>query len=280
MSKATAQTIINLTKERDVKLGQLILDLNSIVTNDSTPKEHRTRREAELRAEYAGLTTEYAKRISQAATEAAEEPGRRLHAGTPHAAEELAEAQLYVTEYTNKASRQERDQLKVELAADLRAGNLPGARAKARAAKTLGIPLGELETQLLRADPAKRDAADSLSVIKELVELAGMEPIRMRAEAGYATAAEQMVVKEFAAERKLRWDTSLMAQTDPNYTGPGLSAGVPLNAFAERPDAERERQQATVRRIGRDPSTPDETAARYAARSDQQRGTDNLRLTE
>jgi hypothetical protein len=74
-------------------------------------------------------------------------------------------------------------------------------------------------------------------------------------------------VKGLAHHLGLRWDTSLPAQVEPDYTGPTLEAGVPLNAFRERPDAERAAQQAQVERIGRDGETPADTAARYAARS-------------
>lgn len=69
-----------------------------------------------------------------------------------------------------------------------------------------------------------------------------------------------------APDRKLRWDTSLVAQVEPSYIGPALEAGVALNAFPEPHDPERDRQRAAVERIGRDGSTPDDTAARYAAR--------------
>jgi hypothetical protein len=270
--KATIQSIRTLSAERDSSLAAIILQLTSVLTDDSKPADHRQRRERELRAEYSAIEADYGQRIGKAAAEAKEEPQRRLAAGSGWKPEELAEVQLLVAQYGSKSTRQERQHLVDAIRADLGAGNVAGARIKARAAEALSIPFGDLAPELHRADPVTRDASDTLSAIEGLVELVGMEPTRMRAAAGYATVPEQVRVKGLAQHLGLRWDTPLPAQVEPDYTGPTLEAGVPLNAFRERPDAEREAQQAQVERIGRDGETPADTAARYAARGGRPTG--------
>jgi len=264
--KATINTIRNLIAERAAKTKPLILELGTVIRDDEKPVAYRQRRERELRSEISRTNEQYAKRIGEAALEAAEDPRRRYAVGSPLKPEHLTEAQLIVEQYRNRPARQERQQLVADIRDDLRAGNTTGARIKARAATVLNIPLGPLAAQLSDADPEKRDARDTLDTVEGLVELALAEPIRELAAAGFANVHERVALKSFAGDRGLRPDAPFPDQVMPGYAGPTANSGTPVNPFPEPHDPERDRQRAVVARIGRDPSEPADTAARYAAR--------------
>lgn len=264
---ATISNIRYLINERAAKTKPLIAELGSVLRDDSKPAAYRQRRERELRAEIARVNTEYGNRIGQAAVEAAKDPQRRWTAGTPLKADQLAEAQLIAEQYRG-LSRAEQRPLLADIVADLDAGATSPALIKARAATALGIPLGSIQARLADADPAKRDARDSMDTIEGLTELALAEPIRELAAAGFASASERVALKSFAHDRGLRPDAPFTAQVEPGYAGPSLdNGGTPLNPFPEPHDPERDRQRAQVERIGRDTSTPDEVAARYEGRT-------------
>jgi len=278
--KTTVNSIRNLSTERSAKTQPLLLELASVLRDDSKPAEYRQRRERELRAQVAGINEDYARRIGQAAVEAVEEPRQRYAAGSPLKQEHLTEAQLIVQKYLNRPARQQRQQLVADIAADLKAGNTTGARVKALAADTLDIPLGPLAAQLNNADPLKRDARHALDAIEGLVELTLNEPLRELAAAGLASARERLYLKAFADQRDLRPDAPFPAQVDGGYSGPTVQAGTPLNPFPESHDPKRDALRAQVERIGRDTTTPADTAARYEARGKQPSDGDNLRLLD
>ena len=265
--KASIQSIRTLSADRANKVKPLILELTTVIRDDSKPADYRQRRERELRAEISRTNEEYNRRIGQAALEAVEEPRQRYAAGSPHTQEHLTQAQLIVAKYQGRPARQQRQQLVDEIAADLRAGNVTGARVKALAADTLDIPLGPLAAQLNHADPIKRDAQDTLDTIEGLNELALHEPLREQAAAGLLGTRERLFLKVFADQRGLRPDVPFPDQVEPGYSGPDVkTAGTPLNPFPEPHDPKRDEQRAVVDRIGRDTTTPADTAARYAAR--------------
>ncbi len=277
--KTTVNSIRNLSTERSAKVKPLMLELNTVIRDDSTPADYRQRRERELRADINSTNDEYNRRIGEAALEAAKEPQQRYAAGSPLKPEHLGEVGLIVEEYRHRPARQERAQLTIAIRDDLAAGNTTGARIKARAAQALNIPLGPLAAQLNDADPAKRDARDTLDVIEGLVELALAEPVQELALAGLATVSERVALKAFADQRGLRPDAPFTAQVEPGYAGPSVEhAGTPVNPFPESHDPERDRQRAQMERIGRDAADPADTVARYEARGEQPSDGKNLRL--
>lgn len=270
--KATANWIRNLNVERSAKVKPLILDLTSVISDDSKPAEYRQRRERELRTQIASINDSYDKRIRQTAVEAAEEPQRRYAAGSPLKPEHVSEAQLVVEQYRNRPARQERQQLVSDIADALKAGDTTGARVMGRAAVALNIPLGPLAAQLNDADPAKKDARDALDVIEALTQLALAEPLREHAAAGLASPQERLFLKAFAHDRGLRPDHSFLEQMEPGYTGPDVKRhGTPASPFPEPHDPERERQRHRVEQL-RDPSGG-ESSAEVEARYEARRGT-------
>jgi len=256
-----------LIAERAAKTAPLIAELGTVLRDDAKPLDHRQRRERELRASIDSINTLYNRRIAQTAHAAAQEPQRRRANGTPLKADQLAEAQLFTDQYRGR-TRQEQRQLVSDIAADLEAGATDRALAKARAARTLNIPLGSLQRPLADADPVHRAARDELDAIEGMAELALAEPIRELAAAGFATASERAALKAFAADRSLRPDAPFAAQVEPGYAGPTVAdAGFPNAPFPEPHDAERDRQRQRVEHLaGNEPASASDAEARYAAR--------------
>jgi hypothetical protein len=266
--KAKPHWITNLNKERREKVAPLILELNAVIRDDSQTEKYRQRRERELRADIANANERYERRIRDAAQEAAADPRQRLAVGSAPKAEDLADTQLYVTQYERRETPQERRQLVDAIGADLEAGNMRGALNKARAAETLNIPIGAFAAQLHRADPIKRSAQEELDVIEELTKLALAEPIRELAHAGLLAARERLPLKTFAFQHQLREDQPFMDQIEPGYTGPTVERdGYPMSPHPEPHDPERDMQRVAVERHrGDEGYDPALTAKRYEAR--------------
>lgn len=243
MPKANINWIINLNTERREKVKPLLLELRTAMADDALPLEYRQRRERELRVQIAGINDGYAKRIGEATKEAMEDPQRKWAERSGLKAEQLAEVPLFVEQYRGKTLIEQR-QLVAEIAADLDAGATSRALVKARAAATLGVPLGPVESRLAEADPVMRDAKHAMDALRLLAELAGAEPMRELAMAGLANARERLALNNFAAERGLRPDAGFTDQVQPGYSGPTVERdGFPNAPFPEPHDPERDRQR-------------------------------------
>jgi hypothetical protein len=261
----TINSVRNLSAERKAKVDPLYLELNTAIRDDSLPLEYRQRRERELRAQIDSTNSTYERRIREAAMEAMEGPQRLLAAGSSLKPEQATEAQLVAQQYQGRPPRHLVD----AIGQALNAGDTTGARIKARAAEALNIQLGSLGPQLMLADPIKKDAHDSLTVIEGLAELALNEPLREKAAAGLASTQERLFLKAFAHDRSLRPDAPFTDQVEPGYTGPDLKRdGTPVAPFPEPHDPERDRQREKVERHrGDEGYDPTLTAKRYEARN-------------
>jgi hypothetical protein len=265
--KATVNWIRNISRERAEKVRPLYVELGSVVRDDAKPAEYRQRRQRELLEQIDNINATYDRRIRETAMEAMEEPQRLFAAGSPLKPEQLSEAQLIVEQYRSRPARQERQQLVADIAEALKAGDTAGARVMGRAAAALNIPLGSVATQLNLADPVKKDAHDSMTLIEGLALLALNEPLRERAAAGLANVQERLFLKAFAHDRSLRPDAPFPDQVEPGYSGPDVNRhGTPANPFPEPHDPERDRlrERAERNRTGGEPSAAAE--ARYHRR--------------
>jgi hypothetical protein len=262
----TIATMKALIAERASKSKPLIAELLAVVRDDSKPLEYRQRRERELRAAIAGVNDDYGRRIGEAGVAAAKEPQKRMAAGSALKADQLAEIPLLVEQYRGQP-KQIQAQLVVEIGADLAAGAADRALMKARAARALSIPLGQLGPALAKADPVQRDARDELDVIEGLAQLALAEPVRELAHAGLGSSMERTAAKAFAADRGLRPDVPFPAQIEPGYAGVTVEAhGFPNAPFPEPNDPERDRQRERAERLRDNGDPAAGAAARYAAR--------------
>lgn len=264
--KYTLNGIRNISRERADKVKPLYLELISVIADDSKQPAYRQRRERELRAQIASINDSYAKRIKEAAQEAAEEPRRKWAEGSGLKAEQLAEVPLVVRQYEGKTKLEQR-QLVAEIAADLDAGATARALVKARAAITLDIPLGAVEARLADADPVRREAKHTRDAIEGLTELALNEPLREVAAAGLANVHERVYLKAFALDRKLREDVAFPDQVEAGYTGPDVERnGYPANPFPEPHDPARDEVRAKMERHAGPSFDPAADDARRAAR--------------
>jgi hypothetical protein len=177
--KAKPHWITNINAERKAKVEPLYAELRVTQTDDSmapTPEviAFRQRHERELRAQIAGVNETHARRIKEAASEAAQEHYLRLATGTPYKPEQVAQAQMVAQQYQGRPPRHLVDAIQQAL----NAGDPTGARVKALAAETLNVQLGALGAQLLDADPIRKEAKDAIEAIEGLAELALNEPLR------------------------------------------------------------------------------------------------------
>lgn len=260
--KYTVNGIRNLSRERADKVKPLYMELNAVLRDDSTQPDYRQRRDRELRAQIASINDTYAKRLKEAALEAAEEPARLLAAVSALKPEQVAQAQLVAQQYQGRPPRHLVDAIQQAL----RVGDSTGARIKAMAAEALNVQLGSLGSQLMMADPIKKDAHDSLTAIEGLTELALAEPLRELAAAGLANAHERLSLKAFAHDRGLRPDAPFPEQIEPGYSGPDAKRdGTPVSPFPEPHDPKRDELRERAERARGGESTA-AVEARYAAR--------------
>jgi len=255
-----------IAAKRAERTKPLYAELGVVLRDDSRPQAYRDRRQREIRAQIDLVNQAAERELREVAQKAATAAERKRWTGTPLTAEQIAEAGLLVRQYEGR-TRQEQLGLLADLTADLDTGTVAAARAKARAAEILGLPLGQLARAVEDADPVAKAARHELDALEGVAQYALNEPVRELAMSGLASHKEQGRLKEWSAEYRVRPDVPFLAQIEPDYRGPTIEAdGFPNAPFPEPHDPALDALREKVARRAPSPEGPDETAERYAAR--------------
>lgn len=166
---------------------------------DAHPPEHRARKLKEAQRAIEAHDAE-GMRVLNPLIDAAEfEPRNKTQLGTRLGAGETGEVGLLVQQYQNLTKAQQQELQTLGRAA-LTRGDLVAALQYKRASEVLHVNTPDFDTELVTADPVRREGAAELGKVGSLVEAMQAEQARLHVRAGMAAGAEQISHIDWAAE--------------------------------------------------------------------------------
>lgn len=166
---------------------------------DAHPPEHRARKLKEAQRAIESHDEAGVRELNPLIDAAEFEPRNKVQLGTRLTAADTGEVTLLVQQYRDLTKEQKQELATLGRAA-LTRGDLTAALQYKRAAEVLHVNTPEFDTELVAADPVRREGGAELGKVGKLVEAMQAEQARTHVRAGMARGAEEISHIDWAAQ--------------------------------------------------------------------------------